>query len=140
MARFARERGLEDRSTLVTAIRRARFLVYRGEARLTSGFEVRAGEAVKKLKLGEEITVSFPWNPLREARVMDGIPPNPASSRRETRCHGRRREAPMTRRADARGSQLSTTGLINTASIATSTVRPSPKRGTCPSHAALRSQ
>jgi hypothetical protein len=57
---FAREQGLEDRSNVVIVIRRGRVLVYRGEARLTSDFEVCSGEAVKELKQGEQITISFP--------------------------------------------------------------------------------
>jgi len=57
---LARERGLRDRSNVEITIRRGRTLVYRGDARLTSGFEVCSGKAVKELEQGEKIGISFP--------------------------------------------------------------------------------
>ncbi len=57
---FAEELRLKDKSNVTITIRRMRALVYRGDVRLTSDFEVCSGAAVKELKQGEQITISFP--------------------------------------------------------------------------------
>ena len=56
---FAQQLGIGDRNNVNIEIRRQSAIVYRGQARLTSGTEIRSGDAVKKLRPGEWITVIF---------------------------------------------------------------------------------
>ena len=57
---FAGPRNIHDPRVKEIEIRRRGALIYKGEARVSSGTEIRSGPAVKTLKRGEWITVRFP--------------------------------------------------------------------------------